>query len=976
MIAMAKTHGDWDAPSTLLNWKGIKLNPVQTVFVVVGVFLTVILFNRLASLPTLLRAAVSLLFGCPLIALGYLKPHEQPLYWWAVIAGRHAVKPKSYVWSRSTEGRRAVLPKAVGATQKLLDLRRISGGVIELNSGGYASVIKVWGVNVALLEEVEKDLVEEDFKEFLNALTFPVQILVRQRLQDVDDYLDFVSDRASEHGGNPQLREYCLQYGDWVDDTVENSRFISKHRYIVIPYLGGAAGSGWARRLLGRFRGRPDDDPDFDTPADTLHRRTEAVMGHLRRMGLKHELLDEKGLKELIYSSWNPLLSEIQRPAPTPRLAVLGGRSAGEPTDVRALLEALAAEDGASPGADAGPGVLSRFREAAAALRGPGGPGSDDGASRDLAEGAADVCDIAPSCVKVTDKHLLVGERYCSVIMVTDLPDELSFGWLSDVYSYGDDCDVSIHIEHVTGNDVFKALRRRIQQLTATVTAQERSQGYEDPEDAVKLAGAWEFAYALREGQTKPFRTSIYIAVYANRAEDLEKKRREIEGMLGSRTITSRSANLQQFGGFVSVLPIGKNELRRSAKRNMGTAALATVFPFANESVYDPGGMALGMNPYTGDFVICDTWDITQYNQFNSITVGAPGGGKSMKQKKINALNRGLCDSRVLCIDPKGEYAAGALALGGQVLSLGSGSRASFVNPLDLPASRDAGSGAEYFRNKVIFLHGLFDVIADTRQRGSILSVEAHNAIDDAIRDTYRDHGITAAHTTHGSVPPLLSDLVETLGGRDDPGAVEVLKYVGMFIGDGTYAGLFDHHTTVDLSNPYVVIDLSTLAPELWPIAMYVVLDFVWNDITSGELRKTILVVDEAWCLMDKTAIGEFLARIARLGRQYYTGLHVITQRVPDFLRSRYGEDIIGLSALQWIMKLEHNDIDEVVRGFKLTDSQEAYVRGLKGKGEALLIVEDGSRLAITVMVSDWEMELFTTDPRHRLAMEQAAGLG
>lgn len=577
-----------------------------------------------------------------------------------------------------------------------------------------------------------------------------------------------------------------------------------------------------------------------------------------------------------------------------------------------------------------------------------------------LLKSLQELSDIAPSGVDVQVNQMLVGDVYCTVLMVTGYPSFLDIGWLDEMLSFGDDLDVSVHIDPVPGVVAARALNKRIVQIQSTLASQVQTTGMEDPEDVAKLEDAHELASALARGETQLFKVSIYFAIFMESQKELRKKIKKAENILGSRMLQTRPTTLQMEDGFTSILPVGKDKVQ--ATRNMDTDSVATIFPFAGGAIHQPQGLIYGDNMTTGDMVIYNPWTLSK---FNAITVGTTGGGKSMKEKREIALNRALYDTKVLCIDPNGEYGAGARWLDGEVVEFGSRSSDSYINPFDLPASDDPEESEVAFRKKVMFLHGFFTVLAQTRG-GEGLSVEADNILDDAIWEVYRRFDITEDPDTHYHVPPLMTDLVEILeehGG--EAGARELLAYVKMFVRDGTLAGMFDKHTTVNLENRYIVFDILKLDEALWPPVMYMLMDFCWNEIVSGKKEKTLLVVDEAWRLMQFPATGQFLADLSRQVRKFYTGLHIITQKLEDFIGSDFGETIIDMSAMKWIHKLEHQQVEAVVEGFKLTGQETDFISSLS-VGEALLIVEDGNHIAMRIEITNKEMELFTTDPRDR----------
>ncbi|MGH2505629.1 MAG: VirB4 family type IV secretion system protein, partial [Ktedonobacterales bacterium] len=324
-------------------------------------------------------------------------------------------------------------------------------------------------------------------------------------------------------------------------------------------------------------------------------------------------------------------------------------------------------------------------------------------------------------------------------------------------------------------------------------------------------------------------------------------------------------------------------------------------------------------------------------------------------------------------VDPEDEYRRLAAAVDGQVIRLAPGS-AQRINPFDLPQptptehgesglERDASRDGDALADKIQALHALLDLLlADHTPAGAVgLSQREKGLLDRCLYETYRRAGITSDAHTHSHPTPLLRDLYDTLHsnvcGVDSFGLAERLeRYV-----HGSLASLFSAPTNVALDNPLVVFDVRDLDGELRPLGLLLIADYVWTRVRQAR-QPHLLVIDEAWSLMQHTEGGRFLAGLARRARKHYLGLVTITQDVEDFLSSEWGRVVLANSSIQLLMKQDSTTIDAVSDAFHLSTGERHYLLACH-KGEGLLFAR-GGHVQLRVEASQMEHVLITTDPR------------
>jgi len=578
---------------------------------------------------------------------------------------------------------------------------------------------------------------------------------------------------------------------------------------------------------------------------------------------------------------------------------------------------------------------------------------------------------VAPSSLEFSNTHFQLGTRYARTYYVYGYPRQLYTGWLSSMINLDEVIDTSMYIYPVESQVVLENLRKKVTQLEAGIQIEAEKGRVRDPGKEVAIQDAEEMRDKLQVGEERFFRFGLYFTLYAGSMEELEFVAHKVESMLGQQLVYSKAATSQQEQGLNSTVPQLVDQLL--IRRNMSTGALSTSFPFTSADLSQDTGILYGINMHNSGLVIFDRFSL---ENGNSVVFAKSGAGKSFTVK-LEALRSMMFGTEIFIIDPENEYERMCDAVGGAYvrLSLNSSTR---INPFDLPKVVDSEEADNALRSNLITLHGLLRLMmggaqiqmagANAAAMGPPLAPSEEADLDAALIETYAKAGITNDPLTHTGVPPAIVDLYDTLlhmGGTGPQLAQRLRKYT-----TGTFAGIFSQQSNVDINNPLVVFNLRDLEDELRPVAMYIVLNYIWNK-TKTDQKRRILIVDEAWQLMKYEDSASFLFSLAKRARKYNLGITTISQDVEDFMGSRMGRAIVANASMQFLLKQSPTAVDVLTDVFKLTGEERKRLSQFPvGQG---LFFAGQNHVHIQVVASPTETGLITTNPDQVRAIEAAA---
>jgi len=560
---------------------------------------------------------------------------------------------------------------------------------------------------------------------------------------------------------------------------------------------------------------------------------------------------------------------------------------------------------------------------------------------------------IAPSALKITAKELNLGEKILRSFFVISYPRFLSESWFSPIINMDKVFDVSIFVHPIETSKVLRQFQKKVAEVQSQIHSREEKGLVRDPMLDVAYQDLENLRDQLQQAQEKLFDVGLYITIYADSDAELDKIETEIKSILEAKLIYVKPALFQQEQGYKSTLPLGNDLLEVHSKLN--SSPLSSLFPFTYFDLTSDKGILYGINRHNSSLVLFDRFSLENYN---SIMFAKSGAGKSYAMK-LEILRTLMFDTEVIVIDPEREYEYMAEATGGRYFKLSLNSE-HHINPFDLPLPGPDESASNILRSNIINLVGLFRLMMGG------LTAEEDAIIDRAITETYALKDITADSDFSSIEPPLMSDFELVLSGLEggESLAQRLSKYT-----KGTWAGFINRPTNVDINKKFVVFSLRDMEDELKPIAMYIVTHYIWNAIRK-ELKKRLLVIDEAWWMMKSDDTASFLMGLVKRGRKYYLGVATVTQDVGDFLKSPYGLPIITNSSIQILLKQSPTTVDTLQKTFNLTD-EEKYLLLESGLGEGIFFA-GLKHVAIKVIASYTEDQIITSDPSQVLAQKKA----
>lgn len=574
-----------------------------------------------------------------------------------------------------------------------------------------------------------------------------------------------------------------------------------------------------------------------------------------------------------------------------------------------------------------------------------------------LKNGSVSLIDLlAPSSVEVDFKYIRVGDAFYRTFIVIDYPREVSPNWLSILIDYKETMNVSMFIYPVESRDILSNLKRKIGEMEATIESDMKNGIEPDP----KVRASLEDAIALREelarGLERFFQFGLYVTLSAKTVDELDKKTNELTSLLASNLLVIKPATLQMEDGFKTTLPLGEDKL--FITRNMDTTSVASTFPFTSYEISQPNGIFYGVNTLNNSLIIVDRFS---FENANSVVFGKSGSGKSFLVK-LEVLRQMMFDTEILIIDPEDEYRALCHALDGEYISFSKDSEVK-INPFALLSDdrTEAQLGIKF-----LALHSLLKIMLGE------FSPTQEALLDRALVLCYKQKGIIPDPSTFGREPPILEDLYKTLLNMEEPDAKDLAFRLEKYI-KGGFAGLLNSQTNYDVKNQLTIFSIKQLEESLRPVAMQVILDFIWNRVRT-KLKKRILIVDEAWYLMKNPDSAAFLQGIAKRARKYYLGVTTLTQDIEDFLSSDYGKAILSNSSMQILLKQNSSEVETLASTLNLSEGEKQFLLTAQ-VGEGLFFAGQ-NHLTAQFLASNFEYQLVTSKPQDILDEAQRTNTG
>ena len=560
---------------------------------------------------------------------------------------------------------------------------------------------------------------------------------------------------------------------------------------------------------------------------------------------------------------------------------------------------------------------------------------------------------IAPAAFQILVDHVQLNNKMASTFFVYAYPRYLQTNWFSPIINLDVTFDVAMFIHPQNSSEILKNLLKVVTQIQSQISMNEEKGMVRDPILETAYQDVENLRDDLQQGVEHFFQFGLYITVYGKTKEELRKIETQIESILEAKLVYLKSAVMQMEAGFNSTLPLGSDKLAIGS--NMNTAPLSTTFPFVSSDLTSNQGILYGINRHNNSLILFDRFSMENANM---VIFAKSGAGKSYGIK-LEILRSLMIGTDVLVIDPEDEYKHLCETVGGTFMRISLSSK-NHINPFDLPTAMNDESPADVLRNAIASVSGLLKVMLGK------ISAEEDSLLDKAITETYAMKDLTPDADFSNLEPPTMTDLqmvLENIKGAESI-ATRVRKYT-----EGTFAGFLNHKTNIDVEASLVVFNIRDMEDELRPVAMYLVLYFIWTLIRSKTKRR-MLVVDEAWWMMQHEDAASFLFAIAKRCRKYFMGLTTITQDVTDFMGSRYGKPIVTNSSIQLLLKQSPAAIKVVVDTFYLTD-EEKFLLLESNVGEGIFFA-GSKRAAIKIVASYSEDQIITSDPQQLMEIEKA----
>lgn len=560
---------------------------------------------------------------------------------------------------------------------------------------------------------------------------------------------------------------------------------------------------------------------------------------------------------------------------------------------------------------------------------------------------------IAPSALEINSNNIRVGEKVARTLFVVSYPRFLASNWFSPIINLDKVFNISIFVHPVETSVVLRQLQKKVAEVQSQIHMREEKGLVRDPVLDTAYQDLENLRDQLQQATEKLFNIGLYLTVFADNIDELNKVESEVRVILESKLVYVKPALFQQREGFESVLPLGIDRLEVTSRLN--SSPLSSIFPFVSFDLTSDRGILYGINRHNSSLVLFDRFSLENYN---SVVFAKAGSGKSYTTK-LEVLRSLMFGTEVIIIDPEREYEYLAEAVDGRYFNISLSSK-HHINPFDLPVPAEGESPEDVLRSNIISLVGLFRIMLGG------LTPEEDAILDRAITETYASRDITPESDFSKAVPPILSELEMVLASME--GAESLAERLSKYT-KGTWSGFINQPTNVDINRNFVVFSIRDMEDELRSVAMYLITHFIWNAVRKN-IKKRLLVIDEAWWMMKHDDTASFLFGIAKRCRKYYLGLATITQDVGDFLKSPYGLPIITNSSIQLLLKQSPASIDLVQQTFNLTD-EEKFLLLESDVGEGIFFA-GMKHVAIKVLASYTEDQIITSDPAQLMAIKKA----
>lgn len=799
-------------------------------------------------------------------------------------------------------------PKRIGFMDRkaleFIDVADIRDGVAYMKNGDMKAVVQVQPINFSVLDEKQQKAVFESYKNFLDSLSGSSAsdtIPVQVVVKTHQLNLDEFFENIRKRA--EEIRDVRLmKFSKSFESFLRNKLRDERVMYRTFNVVVSCGGR---------------EGKDEKERRSILEQRVQIVMKGLTNVGLIPKRVNDDGVV-LLYSSFFSPLCELNSDYLSPITLSSDWKKRWE-----AVREEIA--------------ELSKFSSAKMDYSTP-------------VEMLASVA--APAYINTSRDYIQVNNKFYRTIAVVGYPETVEPGFLEPLMITRGAFHISMHIQPTDFSSVLAYYNKLLEKQAIDIATDEAAGKLVSHSARMQRKATEQLIEMLTSGSERAFVFSLYVCVESESLEKLNLLTDLVVSKLNEVRLKPAVVYERMDDGFRSCAPLGYNRL--GVGRNMTSSSLAACFPFVSAYVEpQPKGIMFGENQLDGMPVICDIFS-KSFENANGLILGMSGSGKSFAVKTIltRALQQGV---DVIVLDPseEGEYENVARNLGGRVIEFSQKSD-SFINPFQIMESYD---------EKLFFLHSLMKFFV------SEMNDEMKDLLDEAFEKIYSKRGITHDSKTWGRTAPTLSDLYEYVEkerrssfAKRAEAATAVSSALRRFV-KGSFSFINRQTNIKKLDERFVVFKIGSLPREVRRIMMFIILEFVYNRM-KGDLRKKLLVVDEAWKLLQTEGEEGYILNIVKTCRHHNMGLILITQDVYDLVTSKAGKAVMANSSWQLLLRMKPSIIDDVAATFKLNETAKNYLLTAE-LGSGLFFVGN-TFIPLKNVVGSEEYKLFTTHPEDR----------
>ena len=804
-------------------------------------------------------------------------------------------------------------PACLNPVADYLPIEKVENGIIYTKDHRFVKVVEVVPINFMLRSAREQRNIIYSFVSYLKISPIKLQIKVLTRRADINRHLDTVRQEMA-HEENEQCRLMQEDYLNFVQQ-VGSREAVTRRFFLIFEY------EPWANT-----RRSEQEDEAIQSLQSAVH----TASNYLRQCG--NEVVVHENEDEFTVDVFYNLLCRNE--------------SAVKPLSVRA--QEIVAQ------------YLDKGRE-----------GEIDRIP--AAEFAA------PKSIDFTHgRYLCIDGLYYTYLLVPSdgYKTQVPAGWLSLIVNAGDGIDLDMFLSRQPKERIIQRVGQQLRINRSKIKdASDTNTDFDDIDGAIRSG------YFLKEGLANNedfYYLNLLITVTAPSVEDLEWKASEIKKLLLSQDMDVCNCHFREEQAFCSALPLVSMEkgLFERGKRNLLTGGAASCYPFTSFEMCDDNGILLGVNKYNSSLIIVDIFNSAIYKNANMAILGTSGAGKTFTMQLL-ALRMRMRGIQCYIIAPiKGhEFRRACNRIGGQFIKIAPGSphcinvmeiRHTMSPEMELIDEIDYVEMGSMLARKIQQLMTFFGLLIPD------MSNEEEQMLDEALIRTYADFGIThdndSIYTDMASAPPkmkqmpILGDLHKHL--QENPMTQRLAAIISRFVTGSAQS--FNRQTNVDLSNKYIVLDLSELKGKLLPVGMFIALDYVWDQIKADRTKRKAIFIDEIWQLIGASSnrmAAEFCLEIFKVIRGFGGAAISATQDLSDFFGledGKYGRAIINNSKNKIILNLEPDEARYVQETLKLTRTEIRAITRFE-RGEAL-ISSNNNKVPVVVKASKLEKEMITTD--------------